>query len=216
MSFLDKLVASVTPPESEQDRIEARRKAESLAGQSDWLAVALEHHRKIESCFELAARAATAQERTAACRELATVLTGHANAEESVLYPAMTEHGEKAHATMAYEEQAMTKVQLARLEKIDPNSQEWQDKLEHIRGAVLHHIYEEEGTWFPQLRESIPAQDDAMLTSRFVEEFERYAGGSGARGRQSGQPVPLQMAAQMEDQPQQDRSPPQNWGAADY
>lgn len=215
MSFLDKLVAAVTPPESDEDRAEARRKAESLAGQADWLSVALQHHRKIESCFELAAHGATAQERTAAAKQLATVLTGHANAEEVVLYPAMTEHGEKAHATMAYEEQAMTKVQMARLEKLDPMSQEWLDKLEHIRGAVLHHIYEEEGTWFPELRKAIPAHDDRMLTSRFVEEFERYAGGADDNERRY-QP-PLQMAAQMDrESSDSSRNPPQNWGAADY
>jgi hypothetical protein len=36
------------------------------------------------------------------------------------------------------------KVQMALLEDVPPKSQAFLDKLEHIRGAVAHHLYEEE------------------------------------------------------------------------
>jgi len=36
------------------------------------------------------------------------------------------------------------KVQMALLEDVPPKSQTFLDKLEHIRGAVAHHVYEEE------------------------------------------------------------------------
>jgi hemerythrin superfamily protein len=210
MSFLDRIAAAVMPPESEEDRANARRSAEALARDGDWLALALDHHRRIESCFGLAANAATAAEKLSAFKQLAMVLNAHAAAEEVILYPAMTENGEKSHATMAYEEQSITKVQMARLEKLDPMSTEWREKLEHIKGAVLHHMYEEEGTWFPELRRSIPTGDDAMLTRRFREEFVKFSGSAG-RADSAGQP--MQMAAQMDESNQQ---PPRNWGAADY
>lgn len=210
MSFLDRIAAAVMPPESEEDRANARRSAEALAKDGDWLALALDHHRRIESCFGLAANAATAAEKLSAFKQLAMVLNAHAAAEEVILYPAMTENGEKSHATMAYEEQSITKMQMARLEKLDPMSAEWREKLEHIKGAVLHHMYEEEGTWFPELRRSIPTGDDAMLTRRFREEFAKFSG-SADRADSAGQP--MQMAAQMDESNQQ---PPRNWGAADY
>lgn len=192
MSFLDRIASAIMPPESSEDRANARRIAESKTGGGDWLGFVLDQHRQIETLFDRARDSAGAANRQAAVRELATFLTGHANAEESVLYPAMVDAGGKAHATMAYEEQAMTKVQLAKLEKLDPESDEWNEKLEHIRGAVLHHVYQEEGTWFPELQQTVPANERAMLTRRFMQEFERYAGG------QHSEP-PLQMAAQMDN-----------------
>lgn len=45
---------------------------------------------------------------------------------------------------MGYNEQVMVKTQMAILEKLDPMSQDFDDKLEHIRDAVTH--YQEEGT----------------------------------------------------------------------
>ena len=109
------------------------------------------------------------------------LFTAHGGAEESVIYPALADTHQKAHAEMAYNEQAMTKIQFALMEQLDPMSQEWLDKLEHIEGAVLHHVYQEEGTWFPELARD-GAELSAMLTSRYTEEFERYMrGGSRAR-----------------------------------
>jgi hemerythrin superfamily protein len=104
------------------------------------------------------------------------ILTGHSNAEESVIYPALTKVNEKGHAGMAYTEQAAAKTQMALLEALTPMTQEYLDKLEHIRGAVAHHVYEEEGTWFPELQEKAPAEAQAKLTQRYEEEFSRYVG----------------------------------------
>lgn len=189
MSFLDKLAASVMPPESQKDRENARRVALSLAGQGDWLAIVLDQHQQIERDFSRALTAPDASSRQTALKRLQVLLTGHANAEESVLYPALADIGEKAHATMAYEEQAMTKVQFGLLEKLDPMSKEWRDKLEHIQGAVLHHVYEEEGTWFAQLQQNLSAADRPRLTQRFLEEFDRYTHGETDE-------MPMQQAAQ--------------------
>lgn len=175
MSLFDKLAAKLTPPESEEDRAQARRNAQELASQCPFIADVLDHHRQIESAFAAARSAGDASSRTAAVKRLGALLTAHANAEETVLYPAMADHGEKSHAAMAYQEQAMTKVEMAKLELLEPMSQEWLDKLEHIRGAVAHHVYEEESTWFPELKDAIPAAQHDHVVRRFREEFERYS-----------------------------------------
>jgi hypothetical protein len=104
------------------------------------------------------------------------ILTGHSNAEESVLYPALAGADEKSHATTAYAQQAAAKTQMGLLEKLPPMSQDYLDKLEHIRGAVAHHVYEEEGTWFMELKEKVPAADQAKLSQRYADEFDRYVG----------------------------------------
>ena len=48
------------------------------------------------------------------------------------------------------------------------------DKLKHIEGAVLTHIYEEESSWFLRLKEK--GEKQGQITQRFKEEFERYCG----------------------------------------
>jgi hypothetical protein len=193
MSFLDKIASTIMPPESEEDRANARRTAQALAGDGEWLAIVLEHHRQIEAGFSRALTAGDAAGRMAACKELAILLTGHANAEESVLYPALADIGEKGRAGTAYEEQAMAKIEMARLETLDPMSSEWSEKLEHIKGAIRHHMYEEEGTWFPELQQNVPASRHGQLTRRFLEEFDRYAGSQAHQ-------APRQMAAQMQQE----------------
>jgi hemerythrin superfamily protein len=100
----------------------------------------------------------TARARIAAHKKLAVILTGHSNAEESVIYPALAGADEKRDAMSAYGEQAAAKVQMGLLETILPMSQDFLDKLEHIRGAVAHHVYEEESKWFVELRENFPGQ----------------------------------------------------------
>jgi hemerythrin superfamily protein len=176
MSVIDKVVAAVTPPESESSRNEARAKARAAARRGDWLSMILQHHEQIEAAFSAVKSATTAATRVAAQRKLGIVLTGHSNAEESVIYPALVRADEKGHATTAYTEQAAAKTQMALLENIAPMTQEYLDKLEHIRGAVAHHVYEEEGNWFLELKANAAAPDQDKLTARYKEEFERYVG----------------------------------------
>lgn len=176
MSLLDKIAAAVTPMASEESRAEARQKAEQLAQGNDWLGQILNHHRQIEAAFGRALNAAGAEERRSAANELAVILMAHSNAEEAVIYPALVEGSSKAHATMAYEEQAAAKINMAILENLDPMSQEWRDKLEHIQGAVTQHVYQEESSWFPDVVQNAPLDKQQLLTKRYAEEFDRYSG----------------------------------------
>lgn len=176
MSLLDKIAATLAPPESDEARAEAHRDATALAADNQWLARVLSHHEDIERGFATALGATSEAAARQAVKELGVLLTAHSIAEEVALYPVLVMKGHKVHATEAYEEQQMTKVQLAELERLGPLSQEWRDKLEHIRGAVLHHIYREESQWFPEIIKEASATDRAMLDARFSEEFDRSMG----------------------------------------
>jgi hypothetical protein len=173
MSLIDKVVAAVTPPESEEKRREARAKARAAAGQNDWLGQVLRHHEQIEALFGAVRATPDVTSRLHALKELALVLTGHANAEEAVIYPALVHFDHKSHGMAGYTEQAGAKANMGELEYLDPMSSEFLDKLEHIRGAVAHHMYEEEGDRFLDLK-SLPSSDQARLTARYMEEFDRY------------------------------------------
>jgi hypothetical protein len=174
MSIVDKAIAAVTPPESDEARAEAYAKARAHARPGHWLSDILDQHDMIRSALEEGRTASDPARRTVAMKRLAMVLNGHALAEEVVLYPALAKAHEKGHANMAYTEHTATKMQMAELERIDPSSQEWLDKLEHIRGALLHHMYEEEGNWMIDLMREY--DDQETLTMRFREEYARYTG----------------------------------------
>ena len=176
MSILDSVIAAVTPEASDEERMNARAAARALSQGSGWLSMALDHHEAIEACFAAVRSATSEMAQRAAQKELALVLTGHSLAEETVLYPSMALTDQKAHATAAYTEQSAAKVQLAALDDLQPLSKDYTDKLEHLRAAVMHHVYEEESKWFPALREQGGAAKQSQLSRRFREEFERYTG----------------------------------------
>jgi len=174
MSIIDKALAAITPQPSEDRRAAATAHARETAAPGDWLSMALDHHDLIREAFAAGRMAKTAAERTAAMQRLALILNGHSLAEEVVLYPAMAQCGHKTQAGVAYTEQTTAKMQMAELENIAPSSDAWMDKWEHIEGAVLTHMFEEENGWFIHLRTHGEAQE--RLTERYRQEFERYAG----------------------------------------
>jgi hemerythrin superfamily protein len=174
MSFLDRIVAAITPPESDETRFEARARARALATPGDWLEQILDDHDRIEAAFERTRSANTADAQLVAQKELMVLLTGHSSAEEVAIYPQLVETGHRANSGLAYEEQAMTKIQLALLEKLQPLSNDFLEKLEHIRGAVTHHMYQEESSWLLKLKEEATTADQSRMTARFREEMARY------------------------------------------
>jgi hemerythrin superfamily protein len=180
MSIIDDAVAALTPAPTEEDRMAARDRARSVAQPGDWLSLILDHHVQLEDAFDRTKADASPDGRKAALKQLGGLLTGHAGAEESVIYPAMDMSGETRHADHAYNEQVIVKKQMAALEQLDPMSTEFTEKVEEIRTAVAHHMIEEEGTWFPDLH-GASGIDQQMLTKRYSEEFNRYVGGSGDR-----------------------------------
>lgn len=161
-------------------RGDARARAQAAATPGDWLSTLLSHHVQIESAFSAVKNASNVATQMKSQSHLVEILTGHSNAEESVIYPALIGVNEKAHATKAYAEQAATKTQMGLLERLVPMTQDYFDELEQIRDAVAHHMFEEEGTWFLELKARTPLADQSHLTQRYREEFARYCSGAGA------------------------------------
>jgi hypothetical protein len=197
MSILDKAIAAVTPPISDKKRAEAHAKARSAASPGDWLSQILDHHEQIEAAFGTVRAASGVEARRKAQKTLGTLLTGHSMAEEAVIYPALAHAGKKAQAEMAYTQQVAAKMQMAALEHLDPLSEDYLDKLGHLQGAVLTHIYEEENGWFLDLKDKAPLKDQAEATARYAEEYGRYMGDAGSAVG-SVRPEPRSFGAQPE------------------
>ena len=51
MTILDKVIAAVTPAETQEERDNARAQARAVANDSPWLRRVLQHHQEIESAF---------------------------------------------------------------------------------------------------------------------------------------------------------------------
>ena len=176
MGLLDKVVSAVTPEPSIDDMLRVRADARAQAGGSGWLSMVIDHHEQVEALFEAVKSAPTASAQTAAQKKLALLLTAHSIAEEGVLYPAMALTDQKSHSAEAYTEQSAAKVQIAALDDLQPMSTDYLDKLEHLRAAVAHHVYEEEKEWFPKLRSIDNAVLQTRLTKKYRDEFQRYLG----------------------------------------
>lgn len=188
MGLFDKIIDAVTPPESEEKRKEAHEKARAAAQPGDWLSIILDHHEGIESAFAEVKSANGAENRKRALNRLGILLNGHAMAEEVTVYPAVAKAESKMSAETAYTEQVAAKMQLAALELLDPNSQEFNDKLGHLEGAVLHHVYKEESEWFPELKRKADQELQAHVKERYLAEYGRYMGpeaGAAARSAAS-------------------------------
>lgn len=172
MTFLDRIAAAIAPAATDEQRMEARRNLEQLAVNEDFAQDILDQHRQIEALFQKA-RSASGMGAQEAVEELAILLSAHSMAEEAVVYPDISDHSSKAHASMAYEEHAVTKVQLAALQKLDPDTKEWLAKLDHIESAVQQHVYQEEGTWLPDVIRYAPMAERQRMNAEYREYFER-------------------------------------------
>ncbi|HYC74423.1 hemerythrin domain-containing protein [Brevundimonas sp.] len=183
MSVVDKVLGKITPMPNEEKRNEATANARAVASTGGWLWMVLDHHDEIRARFAACRDAESAEDRVAAMRELAVMLNAHSMAEEVVLYPALAQCGEKMHAGHAYTEQTTAKMQMAEWENIAPSTPEWKDKLAHIEGAVLTHMYEEESHWFLRLKDK--SDRNERLADRYREEFERCGGSMSGGARES-------------------------------
>lgn len=185
MSWLDTIGKKLFPLASAEERAEARRKAEAIARDNEWLAMILDAHREFESHIQQALDATDRQDRLDAMRQAFHLNARHSIAEEVSIYPALVDHNGsvsgKLHAGLAYEEQQIAKIEQAKLEMLDPMGEEWRDKMEHLKSATLQHVYSEENTWFPELAENATPEKRKDLSRKYADAFERYGGKSGGK-----------------------------------
>lgn len=172
MSFIDRIAATLAPSASEEERRERRIGFEKMAEGQLFAEDILRQHKQIEQLFAQA-RSASGPAAQAAVTELSLLLNAHAMAEEAVIYPEVSENSGKTHAGMAYEEHAMTKVQLAELKKLEPGSEQWIEKLDHIESAVQQHIHQEEGSWLPDVIRNAPLEARQRMSIEYRNYFDR-------------------------------------------
>lgn len=173
MFFLDRIASALAPAASDEQRADARRQIEALAAGHPFVEDIVRQHKQIEQ-FILQAQTAAGADAHAAVRDLAMLLNAHAQAKEAVVYPEISSHSGKTHAGMGYEEHAMAKVELAELQKLQPGTKDWTEKLDHIESAVQQHVYQEESSWLPDVIRDAPLADKERMNLEYRNCFERF------------------------------------------
>lgn len=109
---------------------------------------------------------------------LKTKLTGHARGEEMRVYPAMREMSDEIKDMIgeANEEHALVHDKLAELSSLSADDDEFKAKFTVLKDLVQHHVEEEEGELFPEVRKA--AEDDQLiqLTSLYMEAKREVVG----------------------------------------
>src|SRR5436190_1532701 len=122
----------------------------------------LEHdHREVEQMFsELESlRGAATEEAQSRRKELTDQVTielvRHSVAEEVLVYPQVEDKVSAEEAEHARKEHAEAEETLARLEKLDADDPAFDDELATLMAEIRHHIADEEGQMFAQMRQVI-------------------------------------------------------------
>ena len=141
----------------------------------------LEHdHREVEDMFkELEGlRGASTEEDKKRRKELTEDVTielvRHSVAEEVIVYPEVDRKVSREEADHAREEHAEAEETLKRLEKLDADDPRFDDELATLMEEIRHHIEDEEGEMFAEMRQKV-AKDDLVTMGQRVEAFKKVA-----------------------------------------
>src|SRR5207248_2563864 len=86
-------------------------------------------------------------------------LSIHAAIEEQLLYPALRRASSDGMVDEALSEHQEVKEVLAKLEKMRPESQGYDDRVRQLMQDVMHHAKEEEREMLPKLRKALKKKE---------------------------------------------------------
>jgi hemerythrin superfamily protein len=108
--------------------------------------------------------------RTELFERLKETLTAHESMEEEVLYPALKKHPKAKDLTLeAYEEHHVVDLVLEELEKTPVDDEQWGAKFKVAKENIEHHIEEEEGEMFRDIRELFSTDEQEAMGAKMAE-----------------------------------------------
>jgi hemerythrin superfamily protein len=161
-------------------------------------------HRMVEALFSKIEKA-KGDERTPLIEELATSLRGHMELEERVVYPAMKPVTGEEPVQEGIKEHELARSSLEEMVALAPDEPGFGAALEAVKAGIEHHVEEEEGEVFPQLRSQgeqvlaematpfmstrlelgLPMEADALAAAASKEELVSEAEAAGIEGAAS-------------------------------
>jgi hemerythrin superfamily protein len=119
----------------------------------DALGLLIADHERVQALFERFAQESAPQQKQALAREVCQELKIHAQIEEEIFYPEARraiDDGELVDE--AVQEHAEAKDLIAEIEAAGHDAAEVDGRMHELRSAIEHHVAEEEGELFPQVR----------------------------------------------------------------
>jgi hemerythrin superfamily protein len=108
--------------------------------------------------------------RTEIFARLKTMLTAHEAMEEEVLYPALKAHPKATELTLeAFEEHHVVDLILEELEMTPVTDEQWGAKFTVAKENIEHHIEEEEGEMFRNIREIFSTDEREAMAAKMAE-----------------------------------------------
>lgn len=124
----------------------------------DAIAILTADHAKVSKLFkqyEKLKESGSEAEKLALATEICTELTAHATAEEEIFYPAVRDAIEESELVdEADVEHASAKDLIAQISESSPDDDLYDAKVKVLGEYIAHHVKEEEGEMFPQVRKA--------------------------------------------------------------
>ena len=128
-------------------------------------------HRQVEALFDQIEKA-EGEARTPLIEELATSLRAHMELEEQVVYPAMEPITGAETVQEGVTEHELARKTLADMLALAPDEPGFGGAMEAVKAGIEHHVEEEEGEVFPQLRKEGQEQLASMSTPFMQKRME--------------------------------------------
>jgi hemerythrin superfamily protein len=160
-------------------------------------------HRQVEALFE-AIDKASGDDRQSLIDELVTSVRAHMELEEKVLYPAMGPVTGKEAVEEGNTEHELARKSLQDMVDLAPDEPGFGLAMEAAKAGISHHVEEEEGEVFPELRKDgtvldqiatpfmttrlelgLPVDADGLLASSTKDELLEEANSAGVEGAAS-------------------------------
>ena len=106
--------------------------------------------------------------------EVTIGLVKHAVAEETQVYPEVEKKIDKCEAELSKEEHAEAEETMKRLERMDADDPGFDDAVAELIREIRHHVQEEEGRMFTELRASF-SQEELVGMAEKVERVKKLA-----------------------------------------
>jgi hemerythrin superfamily protein len=124
----------------------------------DAIVMLREDHKEVRALFREFQRASTTPARKEQIvRKVIELLTVHTYIENEVMYPRVRELVPDLEDDIleSYEEHHVADVLVMELDAMDREDERFEAKATVLIESVSHHIEEEEGDWFPKVREAL-------------------------------------------------------------
>lgn len=145
---------SITPALAKLAKQLSAAMAGMTAAPSDAIALLKQDHREVETLFEEFEHLESKAEKGKLAAKICLMLTVHATIEEELLYPPAHEEIEEDLVDEAMVEHACARQLIAQIEAMKPGDHLFDANVKVLGEYIRHHVKEEEGEMFPQLRSS--------------------------------------------------------------